>query len=255
LSNLPVNVFDDYWLEYYKPLALSTFLKIFSWKISIRPRYLDDGRTHEIDWNPSPFIPRKQAQEPDSPGKRTRKGVTIVDPQSDDVRSIHSTMVEYPHSRAESMIGGKDLSVATFVPADKSQINQWTLKQWYDNMLNPSVTGTDEELYQAHIDYPLQIPLVTSTEEPETIENADFAEYLGRVEGDLLDDVTEDGDYGIADEKLADYAEFLSIAETANPLMVTEEDRGRKRFKAYRQWLKGKSFFKQSKVDPEFRTS
>ena len=54
---------------------------------------------------------------------------------------------------------------------------------------------------------------------------------------------------GISEEDLADYVEFLMVRE--NPLDVTEEDGGKKRYKAYRQWLRGKSLFKQSKVDPE----
>jgi hypothetical protein len=38
-----------------------------------------------------------------------------------------------------------------------------------------------------------------------------------------------------------------------NPLDVGDEDGDKKRYKAYRQWLRGKSFFKQSKVDPEWQ--
>ena len=40
---------------------------------------------------------------------------------------------------------------------------------------------------------------------------------------------------------------FLTIAE--NPLTVTEEDAPKKRYKAYRKWLRGKSFFKQQPID------
>jgi hypothetical protein len=49
-----------------------------------------------------------------------------------------------------------------------------------------------------------------------------------------------------------EFEEFLKVQE--NPLDVLEEDGGKKRYKAYRQWLKGRSFFKQSKVDPEWMT-
>jgi hypothetical protein len=53
-------------------------------------------------------------------------------------------------------------------------------------------------------------------------------------------------------ESLADYAEFLAILKEKEPLTVKDEDLGMKRYKAYRQWLKGRSFFKLSKLDPEY---
>ena len=48
-------------------------------------------------------------------------------------------------------------------------------------------------------------------------------------------------------EDLALYRDFSTVAET--PLEVKEEDRGKKRYKAYRKWLSGKSLFKQQPVD------
>lgn len=43
------------------------------------------------------------------------------------------------------------------------------------------------------------------------------------------------------------YAETVKVPE--NPLTVTEEDALKKRYKAYRKWLRGKSLFKQQPVD------
>jgi hypothetical protein len=43
------------------------------------------------------------------------------------------------------------------------------------------------------------------------------------------------------------YVETVTMAE--NPLTVTDEDRMKKRYKAYRKWLRGKSLFKQQPVD------
>ena len=43
------------------------------------------------------------------------------------------------------------------------------------------------------------------------------------------------------------YAELLKVGE--NPLTVAEEDGAKKRYKAYRKWLHGKSFFKQQPLD------
>jgi hypothetical protein len=49
------------------------------------------------------------------------------------------------------------------------------------------------------------------------------------------------------DSDRALYAETVRVAE--NPLTVTEEDQLKKRYKAYRKWLRGKSLFKQTPVD------
>ena len=72
-NSRPVTYVDDYWLEYYRPLAISSFVKIFSWKISSRPRYLHDGTPQEVSWDPSPFVPRKLPQEPDLAWKENQK--------------------------------------------------------------------------------------------------------------------------------------------------------------------------------------
>jgi phosphatidylinositol 3,5-bisphosphate 5-phosphatase len=290
-----VAYFDDYWLEYYRPLALSSFAKIFSWKMSSRPRYLPDGSHHPSLWDPSPFVPRKPAQDPESPGKKPRKGVTILDPHNDDNRFLPSSQTNTTDSTAkqsqsilrESMTfdapqSTLDTSLTnSFMPADKNSMNQWTLNQFHENSLNPSVTAAEEEEYEQYISHPLHIPLVISAEEPTstniTDSNLYFFEYVRsgsgisnprgslsysrdgqRPEFQSFDDFAAQGHgdgsgghflNGIGEEDFADYAEFLTVAE--NPLDVTEEDKGKKRYKAYRQWLRGKSLFKQSKVDME----
>jgi hypothetical protein len=55
------------------------------------------------------------------------------------------------------------------------------------------------------------------------------------------------GGIGIKEEDLAEYRDFLTVAE--NPLTVMEEDGVKKRYKAYRKWLLGKSLFKQQPID------
>ncbi|TID25668.1 hypothetical protein E6O75_ATG03531 [Venturia nashicola] len=286
-----VEHFDDYWLEYYRPLALSSFAKIFSWKMSSRPRYLPDGSQHSTVWDPSPFVIRMPTQpaEATSPDKKPRKGVTILEPNNDSTRflpSSHPQGSDPPGKHAHGILRESsgtfdsqqstlDASFASqqFVPANKNVMHQWTLKQFYENSLNPSVTTAEEEEYEQYISHPLNIPLVISAEEPTstniTESNLEFFEYVRsgtgfpRIsssqhlsrDGKLSFDecARELGDEtllnGIGEEDFADYAEFLTVSDY--PLDVTEEDLGKKRYKAYRQWLRGKSLFKQSKVDPE----
>jgi hypothetical protein len=254
-----VSHFDDYWLEYYRPLALSTFTKNFSWKMSARPRYLPDGSAHPGTWDPSPFAPRKAPQEPESPGKKPRKGVTIVDPQSDNgiflPSAVHTDSPAKQSILRDSRVETSQSTASTssnFVPADKNRMTQWTLNQFHENSLNPFVTVPEEEEYKRYISHPLNIPLVVSAEEPlEDDVNVALLEYVSGINSDQRGNMGLSRDFPISEEDFADYAEFLTIKE--DPLDVTEEDLGKKRYKAYRQWLRGKSLFKQTKVDPEAR--
>jgi hypothetical protein len=271
-----VDRFDDYWLEYYRPLAISSFLKIYSFMLNSPARYLPDKSLQSRDYDFSPFRPRKSPHDSDSPDKKPpRKGVTIVDPSSDtDTRGpslsiaarrnqarlaanhrlghqnspIKSSILRDPHfETALPPATSPTLSSSSvFKPPDKSLMPQWTLDQFHSNSLNPSVTAAEAAEYAEYISHPLNLPLVVSAETPTASDPIalDFVEYLGLAEGD-------GGRWDVGDEEVGVFEEFLTVAE--NPLDVGEEDGGKKRYKAYRQWLKGKSLFKQSKVDPEYQ--
>ncbi|KAJ4368320.1 phosphatidylinositol-3,5-bisphosphate 5-phosphatase [Neocucurbitaria cava] len=371
---------DDYWLEYYRPAAISSFLKIFAFRLA-SPRAGRDNRdgTHPSrKENLSPFVPRKKRDDHgnDRDSKKgPRKGVTIIDPSSDTEsrhngitgrrrRDIHlsvphadspakQSILRDPHfetqmpSSAPSATGAfrsmnNSTSTSTglsstlkpgFKPADKTLIYQWTLAQFYDNSMNPSVSANEEDEYSRYTEHPLSLPLVVSSEMPSADDPSamEYYEYLCMTEGGIpapkesdddyirinttdfprLDtDVTSirsftshntprpmtaqsvstpfshapsysypqqyplhphvhqsypidttttttsqtytaPGKFHTADEDIEEFEEFLNIRE--NPLDVEDDDGGKKRYKAYRQWLKGKSFFKQSKVDPEWQ--
>ncbi len=51
-----------------------------------------------------------------------------------------------------------------------------------------------------------------------------------------------------AEASLDEYTEYLASGAVENPLTVLHEDGEKKRYKAYRKWLKGKSLFKQRPV-------
>jgi hypothetical protein len=297
-----VSYFDDYWIEYYRPLAISSFAKMFAWKIGSRPRYIPDGSLQTGTWDPSPFAPRKppQPEHPESPGKKGRKGVTILDPHSDDNVFYHvdSPAKQSLMTATNGTLASTKSSLPTLPtppdPPDKNKINQWTLNQYHHYSLNPFITAAEEHEYEEYVSHPQNIPLVTSLEEPDLNSHSQahsaYVNYINsatnisstttrsppplsldgttglgiispatggsihhqhNISLDGTSSILPDFDLGISEEDLADYAEFLTVSE--NPLDVTEKDGGKKRYKAYRQWLRGKSLFKQSKVDPEAR--
>lgn len=120
-------------------------------------------------------------------------------------------------------------------------MTQWTLNQFVFNSLNPSVTDNEAYEYQRYISHPQTLALVTTAEIPPN-PDMNFLLYVKSNSPDVVNNMhcTED--------EIADFAEFLDVADDA--LTVLETDTPKKRYKAYRQWLKGKSLFKQQRIDP-----
>ncbi|KAF1810504.1 hypothetical protein P152DRAFT_508783 [Eremomyces bilateralis CBS 781.70] len=180
---------------------------------------------------------------------------------------------------------------SSFPPGDKTLQHLWTLNQFHHHSLNPTVSAAEAEEYDQYVRHPLELPLVVGNELPGSEELAaliqsgefgedsslvDFMVYVGGKDlkrdlasGSMLGrnalgiNITdEEMDNGAArwqkerpwepdEEVLEEYHDYLVLPD--DPLTVRGDDGAKKRYKAYRQWLRGKSLFKQSKVDPEYR--
>lgn len=163
-------------------------------------------------------------------------------------------------------------------PLEKSRAAQWTFAQVVHSSLNPAVSAAEAEDYTRYVSHPQNLPLVVSSEIPADDEiEPEYVEYvsggwrhdglLRRREGGTYHssggfgpgNESGDGDGGGADgvnggagsgEDDSDRALYIDTVRVAeNPLTVTEEDAQKKRYKAYRKWLRGKSLFKQQPVD------
>lgn len=252
--------YDDYWLEYYRPLAVSSFQKIFSYKMNSTLKYIPVKSTHDGRYDLSPFRVRDGLEQDTAEKPLPRKGVTIVDPQTQEGESnlrevglaaaINNALPKprRPYNKptlAQYSILKDTYSEPTKAPTsvtkDKSAIAQWTLNQFVVNSLNPSVSGSEMIEYGRYISHPLNLPLVVSTEAPPD-PNLEFRTYVDSVSSDAVLNLHS------TEEDIADYEEFLDVGEA--PLTVIEADTPKKRYKAYRQWLKGKSLFKQQRTDP-----
>lgn len=260
----PLDFFDDYWLEYYRPLALSSFNKMFTYKMDSTLDYIPLKLTQEGKYDLSPFRIRS-GNEHDAVEKVRRKGVTIIDPRKklsgEDSSQIKSqspqspglSLSKLPEARlhepmtpTQSILRDVDYFMEdkykdVTAPKDRSGITQWTLGQFVASSLNPSVAPSEAHEYERYINHPLNLPLVVSSEIPPN-PNMDF---LGYINSNSLDTVIS---MHSAEDDIADYTEFIDVGD--EPLTVTEADPAKKRYKAYRQWLKGKSLFKQQRVDP-----
>ncbi|KAK5165136.1 phosphatidylinositol-3,5-bisphosphate 5-phosphatase [Saxophila tyrrhenica] len=274
-----IRTYDDYWLECYRPAALSTLGKVYSYRLNSSNKFLPDRPQRDSRSDFSPFKTRLDPQRAahDATEKKAQRRVKIADGDPTDsprppTESAHSPPATTTNNEKPSILrepttdrhyhpspppqpstelGGGGAAVK---PADKAQMHLWTLNQFHLQSLHPSVSPSETAEYTRYISHPLHLPLVVSTELPSDA-NLDYVEYVHKPGGSARDDF-EDADeagllgQGVGEADLAAYAEFVGEREG---LTVGEEDGGTKRYKAYRQWLRGKSLFKQSKVDPEYK--
>ena len=292
IAGKPISFFDDFWLEYYRPSTLSSFLKMFPYKMNSTIKYIPIKSTQEGRYDLSPFKSRNPSLEARKWRRSPRKDVMAVEnakggevlklPGEDDPREFTNSGDSIPSSEGKGNADGKFSKSGTSAAAqqqkgggvvgggaddedrpfmvtgvdvigqllkfklnalEKTRAAQLTFKKMVEESLNPSVPKPEQADYEEYIQHPQTLPLVVSSELPD-LSDID-QEYVSYVAGSWL---TE----GLAptvtsEEQMALYEELLKVGE--NPLTVTEEDKEKKRYKAYRKWLRGKSLFKQQPVD------
>ena len=264
----PIDFYDDYWLEYYRPLALSSFNKIFSYKMNSTLRYIPFKSTKEGKYDLSPFRVRDGHEHVVGEKGQVKKGVMLVDPAKEDPSTPSTPSIVHGESRPKrAVLPGwlhnqhtdhsaplqsilkeerkpqpEKEEIATKSakekksPKDKSTAPQWTLDQFVEHSLAPSVASAEAKEYERYISHPLNLPLVVSTDIPPNA-SLDFLHHVNSTSEAAMSILNS------TDEDLADFKEFLTVVE--DPLTVADADIAKKRYKAYRQWVKGKSLFKQ----------
>jgi phosphatidylinositol 3,5-bisphosphate 5-phosphatase len=261
-----VGGYDDYWLECYRPAALSTLGKVYSFRLNTANRFLPERPHRDSKYDFSPFKirldPQRQANEASE--KKSQRRVKIADEPPDSSRppteSGHeppTVSPEKPSILREPTIGRHfhppappSAEAQPIKPADKAQMHLWTLNQFHVQSLHPSVSEKESREYHRYVAHPLNLPLVVSSELPSDA-NIDYLEYVHKPGGSAFDDFEPEESFaaGLSEQDLQHFGDFVD--EREDPLTVTDDDGAKKRYKAYRQWLRGKSLFKQSKVDPD----
>ncbi|EZG06676.1 hypothetical protein H106_03814 [Trichophyton rubrum CBS 735.88] len=279
LASKRIREFDDYWLEYYRPRAISSFSKMFSFKMRTKLPDYQLQSMHPGEHDLSPFVVRTD-HEPDHQRDRRNtpnKRLTILEP-SDELKDIKSNshngysgamplqhwlqpssgrlipqagilkgtqnaLVTHSHPTNDPI----SLTSAYSQPpynATKAQVAQWSFGQMIADSLNPSLSSAEAEEYERYVNHPLKVPLVVTSEASLTAasleergSNLDLFEYANQSN---LEDANLNS---IAESNMADYTDFLTVGDEG--LTVNNEDYDKKRYKRYRQWLRGKSLFKQ----------
>ncbi|KAK0629923.1 SacI homology domain-containing protein [Bombardia bombarda] len=299
----PVAYCDDYWLEYYRPATLTSFLKMFCFKMNSTIRYIPIKNTQDGRYDLSPFRVRNEVDGDGHDKKQAKKEVTIMAPQ-DLARLTHEAADTASLASSEKTAattsaaggGGRGISLQRWLQPshdkhangmhgimkdtassinnnninnnssdadgqkpkpsalEKSRAAQWTFTQVVHESLNPTVSAAEADDYARYISHPQNLPLVVSAEIAASEIEPEYQEYVsgswqseGLSTGVIGTGATMATTLGHHEDDRALYAEMLKIGE--NPLTVTEEDALKKRYKAYRKWLRGKSLFKQQPVD------
>ncbi|KJR87900.1 FIG4 protein [Sporothrix schenckii 1099-18] len=115
--------------------------------------------------------------------------------------------------------------------------------------LSPSagISAASNEEYQEYVNGSWKTDgLGMSFSEPGQVPRSNSANFLPAAVASSIPSIPG-LDQDRPDDELAVYGELIRVPE--NPLTVTEGDAQKKRYKAYRKWLRGKSLFKQQMVD------
>lgn len=270
LVGRPLEFFDDYWLEYYRPLAISSFPKILPYRANSLKKYPPPKESQDGVFEPIAPHPRSPAEHDLQDNCGPKKAVTIAvppdaiipdqvfkDSQCNEQKSSAALSDWFNLQPVQHPV--PDLADATKQGAqhpsnepksnelksekaskDKSAVTQWTLNQLVVNSLNPSVVESEADEYLRYINHPLNLPLVVSTADPPHPNS----EFLAYIQSNSPDTVTQ---MQSAEDDIADFKEFVDVGD--DPLTVTDADTPKKRYKVYRQWLKGRSLFKQQRAD------
>ena len=134
LRSQPLSYFDDYWAEYYRPLTLSSFRKIFAFKMHSNltvvniPEETQDGR-----YDLSPFVVRGSGHPTpkEKPVPTRKKGVKIISP-AEEHRPMMETSIE---ARLAQMPEEKKLKLR---PQD---LDRWLDMQHIQHALRRKYTG------------------------------------------------------------------------------------------------------------------
>ncbi|KAI9893150.1 MAG: phosphatidylinositol-3,5-bisphosphate 5-phosphatase [Vezdaea aestivalis] len=251
--------YDDFWVEYYRPLSLSSLYKLFAYRMNSTLKFMPVKATQEGNYDWSPFKVRANSENEISEKKRARKGVTILAPYdlTKDETNPHPSRSDSAENRESVSNSGntqmsekngaihgimKDAGAEREQPAltrfenknDRCDFAFWSLDQSPSISLEPTVARSEAEEYRRYLNHSLDLPLVLSTDTPPS----SYGEYLNYIEA-----VSVDGLFpSITAEDESTFRRYLDVKE--NPLTVTGADAPMKRYKAYKRWLKGKPLFK-----------
>ncbi|KAK4151348.1 SacI homology domain-containing protein [Chaetomidium leptoderma] len=115
-NNKPISAYDDYWLEYYRPSTLSSFPKMFPYKMNSTIKYIPFKATQDGRYDLSPFRVRNETDGDAQEKKKAKKEVTIVAPQD---------LARIADDTETSSVNGKSPTPTTSTPNGRISLHRW----------------------------------------------------------------------------------------------------------------------------------
>ncbi|KHN99282.1 SacI domain-containing protein [Metarhizium album ARSEF 1941] len=207
IASFPVEAIDDYWLEYYRPATLSSFPKMFAYKMNSTIKYIPLKSAQDGRYDLSPFRVRAEADTDSEKRKSKREDLDgpLASPRVQQFKegtlSVSSgrtaaramslqrwlqpvqEKVAERGSMNEIYSGNKDNEQSMhsqIKPSalEKSKAAQWTFTKAVDDSLNPFVGEQEAEDYGRYIRHPQNLPLVVSNDTPADVDSSEYKEYI-----------------------------------------------------------------------------
>ncbi|EPS36043.1 hypothetical protein H072_10485 [Dactylellina haptotyla CBS 200.50] len=250
LNGQDISFVDEFWLEYYKPKALSTFPKIFSYRMVSTTKTLKapDGTAQD----PSPFAVRSSGGQPGEKDNRRKRRVKIIDPTMDFSKQLKRLSLQrwltdptnehMSHSHENNLKYSLNLGLNDSIPSipginprsDKETLppQLWTMEQIVYHSLNPSVSKSEKAEYERYVTHPLNLPMVPH----EDISNPPsvFVNYVKSGSSRAVANLRS---------KVEDETVYRTFVDSADNYIAGVEDPAAKlRYKAYQGYVAGKGF-------------
>lgn len=243
----PVSFYDDYWLEYYRPATLSSFMKMFPYKMNSTIKYIPFKSTQEGKYDLSPFRVRNDERAADHHHHSnshqevrdrkkapTKKEVVIVDPQ--DARNNKSNNNAARMTRFEDRIGGggETTSILTTAKTEKTSAGGGgsnghsrgiSIQRWLQPMSQQQQQQSGERGGSGGVVGPQSIMKEQSAERRRALaahmaEAAKHKEKTKAAQWTFTQVVHESLNPSVSAQEMEDYASYVTHPQTL-PLVVS----------------------------------
>ncbi|KAK6544564.1 phosphatidylinositol-3,5-bisphosphate 5-phosphatase [Orbilia ellipsospora] len=246
-----ISFFDEFWLEYYKPKALSTFPKIFSYRMVSTTKNLKapDGTAQD----PSPFTVRNSSgQHGEKDNRRKRRGAKFIAQTSDLTKQVKRLSLQrwltdptgehMSHSHENNLRYSLNLGINDSIPSlhgafprsDRDTLPQplWSMEDIVLRSLNPSVSRSERAEYERYVIHPLNLPIVPHEDIPNP--PSVFTNYVNSGSSSAVANLRS---------KVEDETVYKTFVDSADNYIAGVEDPAAKlRYKAYQGYVAGKGF-------------
>jgi hypothetical protein len=235
LAKMPLQYFDDYWLEYYRPLALSSFKKVFTFKMHSNLRYIPIHSTQEGRYDLSPFKVRKandgdtHKHDKDKSNGQRRKGVRIIDPSDASTANTDTSIDARLASPLEAVPTPKPNTLGPWLDAQQL-LHKASTRRQYTGLIKERSFERSTPILIPPLPSSATLPPEPMTKDEQEVVN--FTQLVAKSLDPIVPDAEEYERYvahplalplvvssNVADEKAPDVASFAAYLNRAHDVI------------------------------------